>query len=803
MNALPIDPLLPELVRTLEQQQCLVLEAPPGAGKTTRVPRALWQAGLDEVIVLEPRRLAARLAARRVAQELNEPLGKTVGYQVRLETVAGPETRIRFLTEGVLTRVLLQNPRLERTKTVILDEFHERHLDGDVALALLRRLQKTTRPDLRLVVMSATLDGSAISDFLDHCPILKSEGRLFPVNLEFTPSQSAPLEEQVAQAAERLIREKTAGDILVFLPGAAEIRRAQRSCASLAERLNRMLVPLHGDLSPEEQDRAVLPGAQPKIILSTNVAESSITIEGVRAVIDSGLARVARESASGLPRVEVTRVSRSSAVQRAGRAGRTGPGRVIRLFSEDDFLRRPQSDVPEIHRRELSQLTLELHAAGITDPASLEWLDAPEPGAWQRAEALLQGLSAINEHGALTATGRIMARIPLHPRLSRIVAAAEERGVGEEGCRAAALLSSNARLPQEAPHRGKSDVLLLMELNRDPMVRQLEQQMRRIARVATHGKGDTALLQALLAAYPDRVARRRKDNELKLVGGGSAQLARNSCVGSETFLLAIDVEERPEAGLPLVRIASAIEPDWLLDQFSDRIREERRLEWNRTAERVEEIDSILYDDLPIDETRRHPSDPEEAGRFLAARAMEAGIERFCDAEELGRFRQRLHFATSQNALAPVDSAVWEAALAGLAYGLKSFAELRSAAGDGGLERAVLQQIGAADARVLDDIAPEKIRLPSGRNTRVFYAEGQPPWVASRLQDFFGMRETPRVARGSVPVVVHLLAPNQRPVQMTQDLAGFWQRLYPQVRKELMRRYPKHAWPENPYTAIKP
>ncbi len=369
-----------------------------------------------QVLVLEPRRLAARLAARRVAQELGEKLGETVGYQVRFEEVAGARTRLRFLTEGILTRRLISDPLLAGVDAVVLDEFHERHLETDLALALLRRLQRTKRPDLLIVVMSATLDAAPIATYLGGCPILRSEGRLFDLSIAHQPYSALPLEKQVASALETLLAQAPSGDVLVFLPGAAEIRRAERECRPLAARHDLLLLPLYGDLSPAEQDRAVSPAPQRKVILSTNVAESSITVEGVTAVIDSGLARIASDSPwSGLPTLEVARISKASATQRAGRAARTAPGRVIRLYTLDDFHRRRDQDPPEILRRELSELCLTLRAMGVSNPLQMDWLDAPPAAAVTRAEDLLERLGATDERA------RQMARYPLHPRLARLV----------------------------------------------------------------------------------------------------------------------------------------------------------------------------------------------------------------------------------------------------------------------------------------------------------------------------------------------------------------------------------------------
>ena len=783
---LPIDPLLPEIVEHLRRESNLVLEAPPGAGKTTRVPPALLSLWPGDVLVLEPRRIAARMAARFVAAGRGEPVGETVGYQVRFEEVAGPRTRLRFLTEGVLTRRLLADRTLRRVSCVVLDEFHERHLEGDLALALLRQLQRTSRPDLRLLVMSATLATAPVAANLGGARVIRSEGRQYPLEIEYTPHSAAPLEAQVASALERLTN---IGHALVFLPGAAEIRRAQAACSPLARRRGWRLLPLHGDQSAEEQDRAVAPSSEPKIILATNVAESSITIEGVTAVIDSGVARVASHSPwSGLPTLQVTRISQASANQRAGRAGRTAPGRVVRLYPLEDFVRRPAHETPEIARADLAPAALLLHAMGSSFGA-LDWVDAPPAAAVAHAAALLQQL------GAFGPLGSQMARYPLHPRLARLIVEAGRRGVAEDGCTIAALLSAGERLPPEVRHATRSDLLALMESRWEPRTEQVVRQVLRIVNPPRQqSKDENALMISVLAAFPDRVARRRQANELLLAEGGSAQLAPSSTVTDAPFLIAVEAEDRREQKLPLVRLASAIEPDWLLDLFGERVRAVTRVEWNRAAARVEQSDALMFGEIAIQESRGAPH-PEAAAALLAAKALEAGIGRFADAEAMAHWEHRLQFA-SRHAQFPEMPRV-EDALRDLSAGLKSFAELEAAARDGGLERALERRLTPATRRLLDEIAPERVRLPGGRQVRVHYEPDQPPWIASRLQDFFGMRQTPTVARGAVPLVVRLLAPNQRPLQMTSDLAGFWQRLYPQVRKELARRYPKHKWPEDP------
>jgi len=743
---LPIDELLPDIPASGH----LVIEAPPGAGKTTRVPPALLARERGEILVLEPRRLAARLAARRVASELGERVGETVGYQVRFEDISGPRTHLRFLTEGVLTRRLLSDPTLAGVSTVILDEFHERHLDTDLALALLRRL-----PNIRLIVMSATLDAAPVATYLGGCPILRSEGKLYELTIEYTPHSPAPLEEQVASALEKLTQRGVTGDVLVFLPGAAEIRRAARAVEPIASRLGLLVVPLHGDLSPAEQDRAVGPADRPKVILSTNVAESSVTIEGVTAVIDSGLARVAADSPwTGLPSVEVRRISQASATQRAGRAGRTAPGRVIRLYSAEDFHRRPAADVPEILRRELSQLVLQLRAMNIRQEECV-WLDPPPEVAFTAANALLDRLGVTLE----------MAELPLPPRLAKLVLEAKRRGVPEKGCAVAAVLS--------AGERGKSDLLALAESDWQPQTQRIFDQLRKkISGRDLRNQGDAAILQSILAAFPDRVARHRRarsnHDELLLSAGGSARFP--NCRWE--FLVAVDIEERRKHGVPLVRLAAPIEPEWLLERATERV----SLEWNRTAERVDQVTALVYDQLTIEETRA-PAEPSEvASRLLAQKALEAGIGRFADRDSVEQVRSRAAFGGIT-----IDV---EAVLVAQCEGRTTFAELEAA-----------DLLGTIRPSRINQAAPERIKLPGGREVKVHYEPGKPPWIESRLQDFFGMRESPRI--GGAPVVVHLLAPNHRPVQVTSDLAGFWERLYPQVRKELSRRYPKHKWPEKP------
>ncbi len=767
---LPIDAILPEIIESLSRYSNLVIEAPPGAGKTTRVSPGLLESMPGELLVLEPRRIAARMAARRVACEAGEQLGETIGYQVRFEQSVGPRTRLRFVTEGVLTRRLVSDPHLQGVTAVMLDEFHERHLEGDLALALLKRLQRT-RPELRIIVMSATLEADPVAQYLGGCRIVRSEGKLFELSIEHLPYSPAPLHEQVRAAAEQLM-DGDSGHILVFLPGAAEIRRAIRECERLARRAGLLVLPLHGGLGPEEQDRAVAPSSERKLILATNVAESSITVEGVTAVIDSGLARIATYSPwSGLPTLHVGRISKASAKQRAGRAGRTGPGRVLRLYPQEDYLRRPEHETAEIMRSDLAQLCLDLRAMGIADPKDLDWFEPPPAPAIEAAESLLDRL------GATGVMAQRLARYPLPPRLSRMLVEAMDRGIGEQGCVAAALLGSGVQ--------ANGDLLAALDAQTDHRTRKHVEQLRKLARSQQQTRhDDDALLVSVLAGFPDRVARRRAGNQVLLSNGGSGEITGDA--PHYEFMVALDGEDRKDKPLPLVRMTARIEPEWLLDLYPDHVREQAKVVWNRAAERVDAVSALMYDELVIEESRGAVPDAHAAAEILAEKALESGIGHFVDSAALQEFMARVEFAGLQ----PPEPAQ---GLRELCSGLRSFAELKRAAVD--FIPLLEQHVGA---HRLNEVAPARFRLPSGRQTRVHYDRGKSPWIASRLQDFFGMRDTPRIGPARTPVVVHLLAPSQRPVQTTSDLEGFWERLYPQVRRELMRRYPKHAWPERPW-----
>jgi ATP-dependent helicase HrpB len=861
---LPIDAALPDIVAGLRRGRSLVVEAPPGAGKTTRVPRALLEASVvpGELWVLEPRRLPARLAAERVARELGQRVGETVGYTVRFEDVSSPRTRLRFVTEGMLTRRMLSDPRLEGVGAVVLDEIHERHVATDLALALLRRLQRGARPDLRVCAMSATLEAEPLQAFLDDCAAVRSEGRLHPIEIEHLPApDERPLHDQVTGAVRRLVREGLDGDVLVFLPGAAEIRRAEEMLARAPGMDAFAILPLHGELSLEEQTRAVRPDpARRKIILSTNVAESSITVEGVVAVVDSGLARVASHSPwTGLPTLAVAKISQAAATQRAGRAGRTRPGRALRLYTRHDHDARRRYDLPEIARADLAETLLALAALDVGSLADFGWFDEPPTAALTAARDLLRTLGALDARDALTPLGRRMTRLPVHPRLARLVCEGEARGAGRAACLVAALVSERdirrgaratfGRAGRRGPgeHAESGEILDLVDLFRQAegarfradTLRSLELDARSVDAVSRatrqltssleRGSGapvsgaaeDAALRLATLAAFPDRVARRRTptDRAVVLANGGSAELQFDP--GAE-WLVAIDVEERVAdartngtrgwatgpGGRPggvAVRLAAAIEPEWLLDVCADRVEEIDTLAFNTDTQRVERRAGLRFGALSLDETVTPAPPGEETSRLLAEAALARGIDRLPGAEDLPRLLARLAFARElapplgSSALPDLGAIDLAAVLRLACTGRRGFAELAEA----NLAALALEGLGPAAQNLLRTLAPERVTLPGGRGVAVNYVAGQPPWIESRLQDFFGMRTGPAIGGGRVPLTLHLLAPNGRAVQVTRDLASFWTQHYPPLRRELGRRYPRHSWPEDGATATPP
>jgi ATP-dependent helicase HrpB len=861
MNPLPIDPSLPDIVSALRAAPAVVVEAPPGAGKTTRVPRALLDAGLaeaGEILVVQPRRLPARLAAERVAEELGERAGQTIGYTVRFEDLSGPRTRVRYLTEGILTRRLLTDPSLRGVAAVVLDEFHERHVATDLALALLRSLQEGARPDLKLCVMSATLDAEPVRAYLRDCPRVRSEGRLFEVAVEYLAEpDKRPLAQQIASTVRRVVREGPPGDLLVFLPGAGEIRRAQEALQPLAEALGIVLLPLHGEMSLADQNRAVRPAPRRKVILSTNVAETSVTIDGVVAVIDCGLARIAATSPwSGLPAVTLSKISQASAIQRAGRAGRTRPGRAYRLYTRHDFELRRRFDLPEIARTDLCETLLALHALDVRQPAAFPWFEAPPAAALEAAAELLARLGAVEDggHGGgrLTALGRRMLRFPVHPRLGRLICEGEQRGAAEGACLCAALIGERDIRQRGRPsfaggargdsrgggEAGGADLLELVDLFRQaaaarfsrarlgPLglearpVEMVERSRRQLVglcrpagpRLAGVAEEERALQMATLTGFPDRVGKRRGDKGRAVVlsGGGSAELGFDPAAPAFQLLVAVDVEERPPsaagtgrtAGATVIRLAVAIEPEWLLDLYADRLQESDQLIWNPTTERVERVSRLGYGAIALDESVAAAPPSPAASQLLAQAALAHGLARFDAEGALGTLTARIAFVRALAPDAPLpalDEAAMQQFLGSACEGLRSFAELRET----GIAARLLRALPPDAQRLLRAMAPESLQLPGGRAIPIHYDADKPPWIESRLQDFFGLTRGPVIGGNRVPLTIHLLAPNGRAVQVTGDLESFWQQHYPALRRELGRRYPRHAWPEDGRTARPP
>ena len=824
LTPLPIDAQLPRIVAALRDAGRLVLAAEPGAGKTTRVPRALLDAGLlaeGACWVLEPRRLAARLAAARVAAELEEPLGQTVGYAVRFEQKVSKATRICFVTEGLLLRRLQADPLLSGISAVLLDEFHERHLQTDLAITLLARLRGGPRPDLRLGVMSATLDAGPVAAFLD-AEVIRCEGRPFPVSIRHLPRpDDRALGLQVAEAVDGLYRDGQKGHTLVFLPGAAEIRQGLSACAQAAARHGLKLLPLHGSLSFEAQQEAVAPGPQPKVILSTNVAESSVTIEGVAAVVDSGLGREAVHSPwSGLPGLRTARISQARCIQRAGRAGRTGPGLCLRLFPQNDYNARPDFDTPEILRADLAETILALADLGLMD-GSLRWFEPPPAAALEAGSRLLVSLGALDPELRITAMGRRMAKLPLHPRLARLVTAGEDLGIPRLARLGAVLLetgdlAARAGLGGRGPtgeHALDSDLFQRLDQYReaeaanfhtgacraaglDPgAVRQASLAFRAIqgARAGAEPEhAENLLLRALLHAYPDRVARVGGNGTCTLVGGAGARLDPACRVRRSPWILALEAETQGTGSQVLVRTASRIEPDWLLDAFPEALRETEELFYNAGSGRVDLRATIWFEDLCLDESRRPaPPDHPGASACLAQAALERGLG--AAQEAVDRLLARAGFLAGlrPDLAIPPAAELLTALVTAACAGRTSLKDL----GDTDWPAALRRALGGTSAALLETWAPDWVLLRK-KKVRVNYA-GDAPSIASRLQDFFGIKAGPRIGGGAVPLVLHLLAPNQRALQVTTDLMGFWERTYKDVRPGLSRRYPKQLWPENP------
>jgi ATP-dependent helicase HrpB len=832
----PIDDIFPELREAVRDNPAVILHAPPGAGKTTRVPLALldvFSAERGRILMLEPRRIAAVSAARWMAKTLGEEVGATVGYSIRFDKKTSSSTRIEVVTEGILTRRIQTDPELGGVAMVIFDEFHERSLHADLALALCLDVRRGLREDLRLLVMSATMECGPLASLLGGAPVITSAGKAFPVEERYLPDKEKPLPERVAAAANAALRAHS-GDILVFLPGAGEIRACSEALQSLAKdkKEDVTLHPLYGDLPFDEQERAILPSHTRKIVLATNIAETSLTIEGVRIVIDSGLTRRLRhDPSSGMNRLVTLPSSKASAEQRKGRAGRLGPGICYRLYSRQSFHSMVPYSPPEILVSDLSSLVLELSVWGVRDPLELSWLDPPPAASWDAAASLLENLGAMDRTGAATVEGRAMAALPLHPRLSRLLLRAKEKGFPSLGADLASLLSerdvfrrkssfsaagrNNEREPGieerlDCLRSWRNSQRVLYDA--DPWAlraadRTSKQLMRIIgsSKMSEHRDSERDIVsRLLLCAFPDRVAKRRDDGEGRflLAQGRGVRLPSPVGLSACPFIVAVNVDAGEKAE-GLVHIAAPLTEELIRQECGRLIAAVRRVAWDK---RKGEIVAAVEERLGAVSLSARPFDPpdEEAAPLLcdAIRSAPSALLKFSKAslQFMGRVAL-MRRAFSHEEWPDLSEAHLTSSPE--TWLLPFLAGVRNVRGLAALDipAALEAQLSWKQKRLLDERAPASVLVPSGRRIYLDYAAGEVPVLAVKLQEMFGLADTPSVAEGRVKVLLHLLSPARRPVQITRDLRGFWNSGYQQVKKELKGRYPKHPWPDDPWNAV--
>lgn len=859
---LPIYEIENDLVASLRASKRLVLQAPTGSGKSTQVPQMLLKHGLlgdGQCVILQPRRLAARLLASRVASELGVQLGREVGYQVRFESCVSDATRIKFETEGILLRQLIADPTLKGISAVIFDEFHERHLYGDITLARALDIQEQSRPDLRLIVMSATLNADELEEYLNQagravpcpprraedcapypCSVLRSEGRMFPVDIQYLPhrlgANPPPPWELAADAFGDFVKFGGQGDVLVFMPGGFEISQTLQAIRNLPESRGYLVLPLHGELPPRDQDAAVARYDQPKVVVATNVAETSITIDGVRLVIDSGLARIARYDANrGINTLLIEKISQASSDQRAGRAGRTAPGRCMRLWSRAEHDERAPQELPEIKRLDLAEVVLTLKAAGVEDLRAFRWLEKPDAISLTHAEELITDLGALDHQVQITAIGRKMLAFPAHPRYSRMLLAAQEYGCVHQACLVAALTQGRDLLLRGGGKevrddredllgdKASSDFWILMrawnfaaknQFRLDAcrrlgihavtarQVGPLFEQFLRIAKdegldTTPREIQDQALQKCILIGFSDRVARRLDQGTLRceLVHGRRGVLARESVVQQAPLFVAAEVreiEQRDGEVNTLLSLATAIEPGWLKELFPEDLKSEVHVQFDAQARRVLAAELLRFRDLALAAKRMDPPPADAAARLLAQEinADRLPLPNWDHSVEQWLLRLRLlcqHCPELQ--LPPITDEDKQAIVEQLCHGAVSYKDIKERE----VRPVVMSWLSAAQRELLDKHAPERLTLSNGRTPKVGYEAGNPPHVSLRIQELYGVTQTPRIAMGRVPVVVHILTPGMKPIQVTSDLANFWREHYPRIKSELQRRYPKHEW----------
>lgn len=841
---LPIYELEAELVATLRQAGRLVVQAPTGSGKSTQIPQMLLRHGLidgGEVVVLQPRRLATRMLAKRVAEELGTELGDVVGYQIRLEARISAQTRIRFVTEGVLLRQMTHDPALRGIKALVFDEFHERHLYGDISLARALQIQRQARPDLKLIVMSATLDTARLQDYLKPCPVLTSEGRTFPVRMEYQPRavnfEADPVWNVAARECER-IANTSPGDMLVFMPGAYEISRTVEALRRIPRLREFTVLPLHGELPPDQQDRAVARAAGRKIIVSTNVAETSLTIDGVTAVVDSGLARMARfDPHRGINTLLVEKISVASADQRAGRAGRTAPGVCVRLWTEKEHAQRALQELPEVKRLDLAEVVLTLKASGIDDVAGFPWLESPDSKALERAETLLIDLGAVQAvSAAITPTGRKMLRFPLHPRYARMLLEAQTRNCVRPVALMAALtqgrnfllrgVSKEVEQAREAAwgEEHGSDFFVLMRAwetaRRENFtleacrrlgvhaqgarqVGPLFAQFLAIAEkegldVGEHAAGSDDVRKCVLAGFADQLARRLDGGTLRceLVHGRRGLLARESVLQRAELLVAAEITEVGGRGGEvnvLLNLATAVEEPWLRELFPDDFHDVNDVVFDETAKRVVQRRERRFRDLTLEAKVNHEGVPKDAAAAILTEAVLAGrikLETWDEAVEQWIIRvNRLAEWFPELEISPIAPADRATLIEQICYGEFTVRGVREKP----VMPALREWLTAEQLAVMDTYVPERITMANGRRSRITYHAEGPPVLSARIQELYGIEGKFTLGQGRVPVKIEVLAPNQRPIQVTDDLGNFWREQYPKIKTELSRRYPRHEW----------
>ncbi len=832
VKALPVLDLVSELRQTLQTNSRLVLQAPPGSGKTTLLPLLLrnesWLDGL-KIVMLEPRRLAARAAARRMAELLGEEVGETVGFRVRHESVVGQRTKIEVVTEGVLTRYLQNDPALSDYGLVLFDEFHERHLQADLGLAFTLQVQELLRPELKLMVMSATLAALEIADFLDGAPLLEAKASVFPVTTCHVEKMPAKLSlAAVARTVVQALRE-TSGDILVFLPGAGEIRRLSELLhESFRQAENRPkiepeidIIPLYGALPRDLQDRAFLASAEGarKVVLATDIAESSLTVPGVRVVVDSGWRRIMRfDPASGMGRLESVRISRAAADQRRGRAAREGQGYCYRMWSKGDEFALAEFSQPEIMLADLTAPALEMAAWAVIEVTELRWLTAPSQSLIDVAFGLLQRLGAVDEDNRITAHGRELAKLGIHPRLGQMLLAGKRVGQGRLAAMLAALL--NDRDPFGAAAQVPDcDIDLRLELLLKDgesyadagvdraLVKSLRREAKRLIKqikIVEKGPLTTDCSGELLAfAYPDRIAQKRPGGELRflLSGGKEVSFAYPEPLSHCSHLVVAGLSgERRSAR---IRLAAAYSETSLRKQFGDFLKREPEVFWDQKSASVVARERLMLDCLKLEEGRLQEPPPEAVAAAWLVGLRRVGLELLSWSDNLRQWCCRVEFIRNSDL---VEKEEWPACdekylLDDLENWLAPrLGRIRNREGLARLDLGTIlrERLTWQQLQALERLAPIDVRLPSGRSVRLDYLAASVPVLKARVQELFGCKETPRVGGGRIPVLVHILSPARRPVQVTDDLAGFWMGSYKEVRKEMRGRYPKHAWPEEPW-----